>query len=216
MDRNKLKLALLGATALSFVVAVVLFILGLDIDVGALPCIILIIISLLCLALSAELGYFTYLMVDANPNFFLYSANAKRNMSVEKLTFQVVNARMNRFLAGYAASEGKLWNDRIFDNPYLDMPEEFKPLVAYKMLYGLAEKDSEIGWRCLENSSEETIIFICKGLELNGDANFASAIKGIMAQKPLNMAAIRDYLVRNKRYMQTKMMKYVIANIDRF
>lgn len=216
MDRNKLKIALGGATGLSFVVAIVLFILSLALDMSVLPRIILIIISVLCLALAVEFGYFTYLMVDTKPNYFLYSSQAKRNMSVQKLTFQVINARMNRFLSGYATSEGKLWNDRILDNPYLEMPEEFKPLVAYKMLYGLADKDAEIGWKCLENASEETIMFICKGLELNRDNNFSAAIQSIMSQRPVNMQIARDYLVKNKRYMQSKMTKYVIENIDRF
>ena len=97
---------------------------------------------------------------------------------------------MNRFLSKYATSEGKIWNDRVLDNPYLEMPAEFKPLVAYKLLFGLAEKDAEAGWRCLENASDDTIHFICGGL--------------------------RDYLVRNKRYVQNKMLKYTVANIEKF
>ena len=216
MDRNKLKIVLGVATALSLVVAVVLLILGIALDISLLPQILLIVISLLCFVLTGELGYFMYLMMDTKPNYFLYSSQAKRNVSVQKLTFQVINARMNRFLSGYAASEGKLWNDRILDDPYLDMPEEFRPLVAYKMLFGLADKDSEIGWRCLENASEDTVAFIRKGLEMNRDTEFASAFERIMAQKPVNMQVIRDYLVKNKRYMQSKMTKYVIENIDRF
>ena len=216
MDRNRLKLVLGGATVLSLILAVVLFILGVALDINTLLCVILIILSILFIALTVELGYFTYIMLGAEPNYFLYSAQAKRNMPLQKLTFQVINARMNRFLAEYASSEGKLWNDRVLDDPYLKMPEEFKPLVAYKMLYSLADKDSEIGWRCLENASEETVIFICKGIELNNDSNFSSAFHNLMSQKPVNMAVVRDYLVKNKRYMQSRMTKYVIENIDRF
>lgn len=216
MDRNKLKIVLGIATALFLIVAVVLFILGLSLDLALLPKIVLIIVSVLALALSVELGYFTYLLIDKNPNYFLYNPKTKRNISVQKLNFATVNSRMNRFLSKYATSEGKIWNDRVLDNPYLEMPAEFKPLVAYKLLFGLAEKDAEAGWRCLENASDDTIHFICGGLRANNDNDFAAALENLMAQKPVNIKVIRDYLVRNKRYVQNKMLKYTVANIEKF
>ena len=216
MDRNKLKIAFGAGAALFLVVGIVLMVLSFALGLSTLPQIALIIVSALCIALAVEFGYFTFLMIDTRPNYFLFNSQAKRNISVQKLTFQIINSRMNRFLSGYASSEGKLWNDRVLDNPYLEMPEEFKPLVAYKMLYGLAEKDSTAGWMCLENASEETVIFICRGLEFNGDTSFASTFGSMMSEKPANIQMARDYLVKNKRYIQSKMTKYVIENIDRF
>ena len=216
MDRNKLKILLVAATVFFFIVAVVLLVLGMVLEISTLPKVVLIIVALLCLTLSIEFGYFTYLMIDTKPNYFLYNPQTRRNMSVQKLTFQTINARMNRFLSGYASSEGKVWNDRVFDNPYLEMPEEFKPLVAYKLLFGLAEKDSEAGWKCLENASEETVLFLTNGLELNKDSEFAAAFSNLMSQRPINIKVIRDYLVKNKRSIQSKMTKYVIDNISCF
>lgn len=216
MNRNTLKIALSVATVFFLIVAIVLFVLGLTLDISTLPKVILIIVSILALALGVELGYFVYLLIDKKPNYFLYNPQTKRNISVQKLTFQTVNSRMNRFLSGYAASEGKIWNDRVFDDPYLEMEDEFKPLVAYKLLFGLADKDAEAGWRCLENASDDTIAFICKGLRANNDNEFATAIENVMAQKPVNIKVIRDYLVRNRKYVQNKMFKYVLENIDKF
>ena len=216
MNRNTLKLTMGIATAFFFMVSVVLLILGLILDLSTLPQVILIIIAVLAFILSAELGYFTYLLIDKNPNYFLYNQQTKRNISVQKLTFQIINARMNRFLSGYATSEGKMWNDRVLDDPYLEMEDEFKPLVAYKLLYGLAEKDAEAGWRCLENASDDTVAFICNALRANADGDFAATIESIMAQKPVNIKMLRDYLVRNRKYMQNKMFRYVLDNIDKF
>ena len=216
MNRNTLKIALSVATVFFSIVAIVLLVLGLTLDISTLPKVILIIVSILALALGVELGYFVYLLIDKKPNYFLYNPQTKRNISVQKLTFQNVNSRMNRFLSGYATSEGKIWNDRVFDDPYLEMESEFKPLVAYKLLFGLADKDAEAGWRCLENASDDTIAFICKGLRANNDNEFAMAIENVMAQKPVNIKVIRDYLVRNRKYMQNKMFKYVLENIDKF
>ncbi|MBP3369942.1 MAG: hypothetical protein J6L85_04235 [Clostridia bacterium] len=216
MNRNTLKILLGIATVFFFIVAIVLFVLGLSLDMSTLPKVVLIIISVLSLVLAAELGYFTYLLIDKNPNYFLYNSKTKRNISVQKLTFQIVNSRMNRFLSSYAASEGKIWNDRVLDDPYLEMEAQFKPLVAYKLLFGLAEKDAEAGWRCLENASDETVLFICSGLRANGDTEFASTIEKLMSEKPVNIKMLRDYLVRNIKYMQKKMLRYVVENVDDF
>lgn len=216
MNRNTLKIALGIATVFFTIVAIVLFILGVTLELSTLPRVILIIVAILSLILAAELGYFTYLLVDRKPNYFLYNTQTKRNISVQKLTFQMINSRMNRFLSGYATSEGKFWNDRVLDDPYLDMEEIFKPLVAYKLLYGLAANDAEAGWRCLENASDDTMTFICKALRSSGDGDFASAIESIMKQKPVNIRMIRDYLIRNKKYVSNKMFRYVCENIDKF
>jgi flagellar motor component MotA len=216
MNRNTLKIVLGVATVFFLIVAVALLILGCTLEMSALPRVILIIVALLALLLSVELGYFTYLLIDKNPNFFLYNTQTKRNISVQKLTFQMINSRMNRFLSGYATSEGKFWNDRVLDNPYLDMEDKFKPLVAYKLLYGLASNDAEAGWRCLENASDDTIAFICKALRANGDNEFAGTIESIMKQNSVNIKMIRDYLIRNKKYIQNKMFRYVCENIESF
>ncbi len=216
MSRNTLKILLGVATVFFAVVAVVLFILGVTLELSTLPKVVLIIISILALVLAAELGYFMFLLIDKKPNYFLYNPNTKRNISVQKLTFGRVNSRMNRFLSSYATSEGKIWNDRVLDDPYLEMEPQFKPLVAYKLLYGLAEKDAEAGWRCMENASDETILFICNGLRANGDNEFAATIENLMAQKPVNIKMLRDYLVRNIKYIQKKMLKFVLDNVDKF
>ena len=216
MNRNTLKIALGVATVFFTIVAIVLFILGVTLELSTLPRVILIIVAVLSLVLAAELGYFTYLLVDRKPNYFLYNTQTKRNISVQKLTFQMINSRINRFLSGYATSEGKFWNDRVLDDPYLDMEDAFKPLVAYKLLYGLAANDAEAGWRCLENASDDTMTFICKALRSNGDGDFANAIESIMKQKPVNIRMIRDYLIRNKKYVSNKMFRYVCENIDKF
>ena len=217
MDKNKTKL-IFGIAAIAFlVIAVVMLILG--IVIGAMPVVARILIfvaAAVCLLLALELGYFTYLMMDTNPNYFLYDPSTKRNISVQKLTFAIVNSKLNRFLSGYAQSEAKIWKDRVLDNPYLDMPAEFKPLVAYKLLYGLAESDAPAGWACLEGASDDTIKFICNAIVNSGDVNFADALYNAMAEKPVNMALVRDFLIKNSRYMQSKMMKYVVGNIEKF
>ena len=150
----------------------------------------------------------------AKANYFLYDSETKRNVPIQKLSVSVITVRTGRYLANFASSEAKIWNDRVLDEVEID--PEFKPLVAYKLLYTLADKDVDAGWKCLENASNKTIVFICEALNANSDFEFANNFGKMMAEKPLNMGLIRDYLVRNKRYMQSRMLKYVTDNIDLF
>jgi hypothetical protein len=137
-------------------------------------------------------------------------------MPVEKLTFQVVNGRMNRFFSNYAPSEGKIWTDGILESPDLDMGDQFKPMVAYKLLYDLAVMDVEKGWRCFEVASVGTVEFVCRSLEMNGDNEVAGNLRMMKNAQPFQTRYVRDYLVSNKGYLQARMFKYVRANIDIF
>jgi hypothetical protein len=123
---------------------------------------------------------------------------------------------MNRYLSGYAASEGKLWTDRVLDNPYLEMEDKFKPAVAYKLLYDLAERDAEPGWKCFEVASEETVEFLCNALDANGDLDMARTIRMMKHSKPMNMKQVRDYIVNNRNYLKSKLYRYVYDHIQLF
>ena len=219
MNQNKLKLVF-GAVSIFFaVVAIALLLVGIlaiDVDKAAFVKAIVIIISVLCLVLSAELGYMFFIESDSTPNYFLYNPQTKRNIPVQKMTFQLINSRMNRYLSGFAASEGKLWTDRIFDNPYLEMEEKFRPAVAYKLLYDLAEKDAEQGWKCFEVASNETVEFLCASLELNYDTDMARTLRQMKTSTPLNLKYVRDYVVKNRNYLKSKLCHYIYDNIQLF
>ena len=216
MDQKKLKFILMIGSAAMAVVGIVLFILGVSLTLDTLPRVFVIISAILCVAIGGEGGYLLLLMRDTKQNYFLYNYQTKRNIAVQKLTFPMVNNRMNRYLSGYASSEGKLWTDRVFDNPYLEMDNNFKPIVAYKLLFDLAEIDSDNGWKCFEAASEETVEFICRGLEMNGESALATSLRQAKAMKPINLKAVRDYLVKNKKYIQKKMFVYVYDNVQKF
>ena len=216
MNQNKLK-SLLGISAIVFaVVAIALLLVGILVSMPTLIKVLVIIISVLCLALAAEMGYMFWIENESAPNYFLYNSQTSRNIPVQKLSFQIINGRMNRYLAGYAPSVGKLWTDRILDNPYLEMEDKFKPAVAYKLLYDLAEKDTEIAWRCFELSSEETVEFLCLALEMNDDGDIANNLRQMKTAQPLNVKAVRDYLVNNRNYLKGKLCRYIYDNIRSF
>ena len=216
MDNRKKRL-LTGVSAIvAAVLFVVLLIIGLAYSGGAFAKVMLIVTSLFVLFFAFELGYFYLLSAETVPNYFLFNSNTNRNIPVSKLTFQIVNVRMNRYLSGYASSEGKLWTDKVLDDPSIDISDAFKPLVAYKLLFDLAERDVDSAWRCFELASAQTVEFIAAGLEINGDDQFAKALRKMKSATPINLAAFKDMLIKNKRYLQGKMFKYTVQNITKF
>ena len=219
MSQSKLKLFFgIGAIAFAvlFVVLLLVGLLAISPDNALLVKVLVIIIAVLCLFIAAELGYMYLIENESAPNYFLYNGQTKRNIPVQKLNFQIINGRMNRYLAGYASSVGKLWTDRVLDNPYLEMEDKFKPAVAYKLLYDLAEKDTEVAWSCFELASEETVDFLCAALEMNDDAEIAKNLRGMKAAHPLNVKQVRDYLVNNRNYLKSKLCHYIYDNIRLF
>lgn len=219
MSQNKLKLLLGIGTIVFAVVAIALLLVGvIAVNYDSTPFIkiMVIIISVICLILAAELAYMYFMENDTAPNYFLYDTQARRNIPAQRLTFQMINGRMNRFLAGYAPSEGKLWTDGILDNPYLEMEDKFKPAVAYKLLYDLAERDTEQGWMCFDIASVATVEFICNGLDMNRDSDLSRTLRQMKASKPFNMKYFRDYIVNNRSYLKSKLGHYVYDNIQMF
>lgn len=217
MDKGKRNRLIVGiASIIAAILFVVFLVVGITYNAGAFAKTALIVISVLVLFFAVELAYLWLLLEETSPNYFLFNSNTNRNISPSKLTFQNINVRMNRYLSHYAASEGKLWTDKVLDDPALDMDDAFKPLVAYKLLFDLAERDFETGWKCFELASAETVEFIAAGLEMNGDVDFAKAIRKIKNTPPVNLAHIRDLLVKNKRYLQNKMFRYTVDNINKF
>ena len=214
MNRKTVKLIIGIAAIASLVISIILFLVAFLAPLKTPSDIIMGIVAGLCLLLAIELGYMFWINKESKANYFLYDSSSKKNVPVQKLTFAVVNARTGRYLSNFAASEGKIWNERVLDSAEID--SEFKPLVAYKLLFSLADKDVEAGWKCLENASSKTIVFICEALNANSDLEFSNNFGKMMAEKPLNMPMIRDYLVRNKKYMQNRMLKYVVENINLF
>ena len=218
MNQKTLKLILTILSAVFAVVFLVLLICGIAIDFDyVITRVLMISAAVFSIALAGELGFLAWFGIKGDkPNYFLYDAKSMTNVSVEKLNLQVINRRMDRFFSEYAPSEGKLWTDGILDDPALEMPVEFKPLVAYKLLFDLADRDMEKGWKCFELATPETVDFICRGLEMNGEDEIAGNLRKMKAIQPFQTRYVRDYLVSNSSYLQTKMLMYVRENIEKF
>ena len=217
MNQKKLNLVFLIVSAVFAVLAIILIVVGILYNTEHLfTKIMIFVVAALSLALAGELFYLRYISIDRKPNYFLYDSKKRKNINVQDLTFAMVNNKMSRYFAGYASSEGKIWTDGILDDEALDMADEFKPIVSYKLLFDLAHMDIESGWKCFELASVQTVDFICNGLEQNGDDEIANNLRLMKTAIPFQIKFVREYIVSNKKYLQGRMFRYVIDNIEKF
>ena len=216
MDKNKIRQYMLIAAAVFFVLSIVLFIFGGAYMGSAFAKVLLFVGGVLVLLLAVELLYLWNLLREEKANYFLYNPVLNKNSSPEKLSFDEIDEKMNKYLSGFAKSEGRIWTEGVFDKKRPDVEPYFYPAIAYKLLYDLAKFDNESGWKCFVLCSDDTIAFIAASIAANGDNEMANTLRQLKAAQPINLKLVRDYLVGNKGYIRKKLNNYVIDNIDMF
>ena len=216
MNKKKVDMLLLVSCAFFAILAIVLFVFGIVYNKGALAKILLFIASVLVLLLAAEIAYLFVLSRNVKPNYFLFNPVLNMNMPVSKLSFEIIDEKMNKYLSNFAPSEGKLWTEGILENKASAIKNEFRPLVAYKLLFDMADNDTEAAWKCFVLATDMTVEYLATGLAENGDGEMASAIRQLKNAKPINMKQTRSFLVGNKKYIKKKLTKYVVDNINKF
>lgn len=216
MDQNKSKFLLLGATAASLLFSVALFIFAVVYDGGAFAKTVLFVATFTLLLIGVELGYFFLISRKVRPNYFLYNTSFNINTEPSKLTFDALDKKINHYLSGFAKSEAKIWTDGVLEQNRSLIVREFRPIIAYKLLFDIAESDSEAAWKCFVLASQNTVDCIAEGLAQNGDVQMAAAIRQLKAANPINMKQTRDFLVSNKPYIKKKLFNYVLENIEKF
>ena len=216
MKQDKLKLILTVACICFAVLTVVFLISGAIYDGDhTFTKVFLFIIAVVSLAAAGELAFILWFAKGGDePNFFLFDRNTKRNIAAEKLDDKMINDRMMEFFAKYAQSEGKLWTSGILENA--EMEAQYKPAVAYKLLYDLAAINKEAGWKCFGSATVATVEFICAALEQNGDVDMAGYIRQFKNSQPMSMEQFKQFILSNKDYFSLKLGMYVRNNIGKF
>ena len=176
-----------------------------------------VIISILLIVMSGLIGYYLWLTKDSDPNFFLFDRAKKRNIPVEELTFKTVNERMNVYLSRVSDSVEELWNSDVLENERkLGFRKVYRPLLAYKMLYDLGEKNLEDYWDIFFKASPQTVDSICNALAQGGETEMVKAFRFLMTNYRENPAKIKDFIIGNLRYIRGRMMGYIKKHIELF
>ena len=130
------------------------------------------IVASLMLVLSGLLFYYLWIIRDAEPNFFLYDRERNRNIPVDSLTFNMVNERMVFYVSLVSESPEDLWTgDALERDRTLGYQRIYRPLLAYKMLFDLADKDLASYWSLLLKAEPAVINSLCSALEQGGEVD---------------------------------------------
>lgn len=163
------------------------------------------------------LGYLLWLSRDKEPNYFLFDRQLCKNILPEELRFRTVNEKMSVYISANFESSEKLWlgdawnvGDRFGANG------EYRGLVAYKMLYDLADHDKVDQWDYFAEASLETITHMCNALMNSGDRNLAQKLMYVRQNCGVEIAPLRSLLLGNKKYLAGKMIGIVRRNIEWF
>lgn len=219
--RNHLFLILGIVAGLSLVAGIVLIALAVSVVVEVLNIVMFWIMGVLMILLAISMGYFIYLLVSGGsdkvePNLFLYDSVTETNMPVEQVDFALVNKRMTFFISHVTSNIKDLWTKNIFlEEEAFDGVEELKSLLAYKMLYDLADKNVPALWDLYLNADESIISSISENIRNNGD-DFGKYIVQLHAAANGRVDMSRNFLVDNKAYIESRMLICVRKNIDKF
>ena len=175
----------------------------------------------ICVALIALLivllGYFFLLSRDKEHNYFLYDRNLGRNISPEKLRFSVVNEKMSMYISVNFENVTKLWlGNAWIQGDRFGVNGEYRALVAYKMLYDLADHDQVDEWNYFSEASEDTVTCLCDTLMRCGERNLAHKLIYIRQNCGAEIPPLRSLLLGNKKYLASKMIGLVRRNLEWF
>ena len=177
-------------------------------------------IGVLTIALGGTLLFVAWTTLDNDPNFFLYDSKAKHNIPVEELTFERVNNRMGYYMSLISSSQVQTWKKNILgkENDRFGPKDVYKPLAAYKMLCDLCELDRPETWKLFNEAPPEVIMSLIDALRLGGENEMCKTLRFYYEKAESNddIEHIRDFIMGNAKYIRTRMMRYVVTNIEWF
>ena len=84
------------------------------------------------------------------------------------------------------------------------------------MLYDLADMNDDKYWLAFYTWGENTVQSIADAIRNNGDAEMAATLIQLKNSFNADLSDIKDFLINNKPYIQSRMLKFVKANIELF
>jgi len=215
--KKKVPVIMALAAIVSFVGALLILIFALPKSNATYKTVLEVLISCFMILLSLLIAAYLWVIRDAEPNFFLFDRTKKRNIPVENLTFSIINDRMNFFLTVISESPDDLWYKNALERDIKLGPRRiYRPLLAYKMLYDLADKNLQSYWDLLFNAPADTINSVCSALQQGGEQEMVKVFRYLMDNYRQNPDKIKDFICGNQRYMRGRMKAYIQKNIEYF
>ncbi len=215
--KKKLPIIMAVAAILCVVGAVLIFLFPVANADAPYKMVLGIIIGAILIVFALLIALYLWLERDTEPNFFLFDRKRKRNISPDELTFKLVNERLILLMTTVSRDMDELWNGGVLDNELkLGFRKIYRPLIAYKMLYDLADKNVDDYWSYLLNCTPETVRSITVALRQAGETKMADTFQLMMSDYRDTPVHIRNFISGNMKYIRSRTMAYIKNNIEMF
>ena len=150
-------------------------------------------------------------------NFFLYDRKRRAEISPSELTVATVRERLLDFMSIFKR-HGKLYVGDLFDER-ARIPEHFKPLFCYEILYEIAIEDGGMDAKAFLSFGGECADIFSKYLRENEDYELATKIRSFVfdySKENDNSDSFKEYISAKKAHIEAKMLGYAKKNIEKF
>ena len=149
-------------------------------------------------------------------NFFLYDKKKRSDISPAELTFDTVRQKICEFMSVFK-HRGKLYiGDMLGDGA--TVPEHFKPLFCYELLYELSLGEG-LDARVFLSFGNECANVFAKYLRQNEDYELATSVYTYIVDFSSGngrVAEFKSYMSSQGDHIRRKMLQYAVDNIEKF
>lgn len=221
INEKKIVLALFVGGAIVLVVGILLLALAVPAVASTFHKVMWSLTAVISMLLGGVLLWLAYLYRDTDANFFRYDPHTGRNIPLKEVDFDRINSRMAAYENRISASYDSLWKGDIFtecDAERFGPEEVYRPLLAYKMLYDLAEIDRDESWELFTGAEPELVNSLADALRDAGEDKMADAVVDAYnrVEDVTEIAWIRDFIKGNQKYIQRRVLHYVHKNDELF
>ena len=174
--------------------------------------------ALLLIALSGLIYAYFFMFSERRKNYFLTDRETGQNKRRSALTFEDVNDRMNFFFSKRISEESELWTGGFLGKRGMfGVNDVFKPLAVYKMLFDLGIKNDYENLKLFYEMPDADFARMINCLDLVDDINMSRKLTSLRrVNDGTQTERLSDFLSGNQRYIQSRMMSYVIAHLEEF
>lgn len=229
MQNNKtVNILVWCASALALILAIVTAVFAFNTETVYVKVILFITVALF-LALAGLVGYLAYFdMAKVVPNasgsrertlnYFLNVNGGRKRISIDDLTFEIIDDQMNKYVIDAFGSPVALWKNNVFsgDQSVFGKDGAFKILLAYKMLSDLQIHHSKKIWKMFFELPDVDFADIQECLLKNGDDELAKALNMYRLSGEACVGEAAAFLDENASYIQRRMLNYVTRKIGSF
>ena len=161
--------------------------------------------------------YLAHRSKKARVHYFLYDGRRKVNQSMGALTPDLIQERIDHYLADYTSSVCDLWQD-IPKNLRLQLEADapFRPLIAYRMLIEISKMEETQVLSVFESADNRAVGYLCRSIRDGGDAELADYVFDLKKNFEANRSRVFAFFRKNQRFFEERMLRFVECHMNDF